>query len=89
MATGQSDHSDQADTMKKKPNAKNLSPARRHELLGILKDRFEKNTARHPGLRWEPVQARLEANVEKLWSSTTNGGESYYAARGFRGELRV
>ena len=26
-----------------------LPPARQKELLGILKDRFEKNAARHPG----------------------------------------
>jgi hypothetical protein len=55
-----------------------LSPARRKELLGILQDRFEKNPARHPGLRWETVQARLEANAERLWSLNemeTSGGE--------------
>lgn len=55
-----------------------LSPARRKELLGILQDRFEKNPSRHPGLRWETVQARLEANAEKLWSLNemeTSGGE--------------
>ncbi len=64
--------------MKKKPSGRKLPPARRDELLGILKDRFEKNVARHPGLRWEAVQARLEANVEKLWSLNemeTSGGE--------------
>src|SRR5688500_9619082 len=55
-----------------------LSAARRNELLGILEDRFEKNAARHPGLRWEAVQARLEANAERLWSLNemeTSGGE--------------
>jgi hypothetical protein len=62
-----------------KPKARGtLSPARRKELFGILQDRFEKNPARHPGLRWETVQARLEANAEKLWSLNemeTSGGE--------------
>ncbi|MCC7386579.1 MAG: DUF4256 domain-containing protein [Deltaproteobacteria bacterium] len=55
-----------------------MPPARQSELLGILKDRFEKNAARHPGLRWEAIRARLEANLEKLWSlheMETNGGE--------------
>jgi hypothetical protein len=55
-----------------------LPPARRNELLGILKARFERNAARHPGIRWQAVQARLEANVEKLWSLNemeTSGGE--------------
>jgi hypothetical protein len=33
-----------------------------------LKDRFEKNMNRHKGLDWAKVQARLEANAEKLWS---------------------
>jgi hypothetical protein len=63
---------------KKMPSGRKLPPARRDELLGILKDRFEKNTVRHPGLRWEAVQAKLEANVEKLWSldeMETSGGE--------------
>jgi hypothetical protein len=59
-------------------SGRNLSPARRNDLLGILKDRFEKNAPRHPGIRWEAVQARLEDNVEKLWSLNemeTTGGE--------------
>lgn len=46
--------------MKKKPIGKCLSAARRDELLGILKDRFEKNAARHSGLRWEAVKERIE-----------------------------
>jgi hypothetical protein len=49
------------------PN-KGLSPAERQELLGTLKTRFEKNLARHPGLEWAKVQAKLETNGEKLWS---------------------
>lgn len=47
---------------------KELSPKQREELLGALKARFEKNRGRHKGLEWAPVQARLEANGEKLWS---------------------
>lgn len=65
--------------VKEKPKgARKLAPARQTELLGILKERFEKNAARHPGLRWEAVQARLEANTEKLWSLSemeASGGE--------------
>ena len=49
------------------PN-RNLSPAQREELLGVLKARFEKNMGRHKGLDWSKVQAKLEANTEKLWS---------------------
>ena len=38
------------------------------ELLHELKDRFEKNMNRHKGLDWAKIQAKLEANTEKLWS---------------------
>src|SRR5678810_1306911 len=47
---------------------RNLSPAQREELLGVLKARFEKNMGRHKGLDWSKVQAKLQANPEKLWS---------------------
>ena len=49
-------------------NKKQLSPERRKELLLVLKARFEKNMNRHKGLEWAKVQAKLEANAEKLWS---------------------
>ena len=48
--------------------AKELSPEQRQELLRALKARFEENMNRHKGLEWAEVQARLEANTEKLWS---------------------
>ena len=58
-----------------KRNKKKLSPeqpvlpaGRREELLRALKARFEKNMNRHKGLEWAKVQAKLEANTEKLWS---------------------
>lgn len=51
-----------------KVNKKELSPKQREELLKALKARFEKNLNRHKGLEWAKVQARLEANSEKLWS---------------------
>ena len=47
-------------------NKKRLSPEQREELLGALKARFEKNMNRHKGLEWAKVQAKLEANTEKL-----------------------
>jgi hypothetical protein len=49
-------------------NKKKLSPEQQEELLRTLKNRFEKNMNRHKGLQWDKVQARLEANPEKLWS---------------------
>src|ERR1700757_718968 len=47
---------------------RDLSPLECEELFKTLKTRFEKNMNRHIGLEWDRVQARLEANAEKLWS---------------------
>jgi len=47
---------------------KELSLEQREELLRTLKARVEKNMNRHKGLEWSKVQAKLEANTEKLWS---------------------
>ena len=49
-------------------NKKELSPEQREELLRALKARFEKYMNRHQGLEWAKVQAKLEADTEKLWS---------------------
>ena len=51
-----------------KSNKKELSPEQRKELLKRLKARFEQNMNRHKGLEWAKVQAKLEANTEKLQS---------------------
>jgi Protein of unknown function (DUF4256) len=48
------------------------------EILTVLKARFEKNMNRHKRLEWAKVQAKLEANAEKLWSlheMERSGGE--------------
>ncbi len=61
-----------------KSDKKQLSAAQREQLLRALKARFEKNTIRHQGLEWAKVQAKLEANAEKLWSLSEmerTGGE--------------
>ena len=47
---------------------KRLSPKDHEALLKALKGRFEKNMNRHKGLEWAEVQARLEANADKLSS---------------------
>jgi hypothetical protein len=47
---------------------KKLSSAQQNELISILKVRFEKNMNRHKALKWADVEAKLEANTEKLWS---------------------
>ncbi len=49
-------------------NTKELPPEQREELLDTLQARFEKNMPRHKGMHWDSVQAKLEANPEKLWS---------------------
>lgn len=46
---------------------KKLSSEERKELLSILRARFEKNTKRHKGIRWEEVEARLNKSA-RLWS---------------------
>jgi len=51
-----------------KSNKKDTLPEQREELLRALKVRFEKNMNRHKGLEWAKIQAKLEANAEKLWS---------------------
>ena len=47
---------------------KELSPTQREELVGALKARFEKNMNRHRNLEWAEIEAKLEADTEKLWS---------------------
>jgi hypothetical protein len=59
-------------------NNMELSPEQREELFSTLKARFEKNLHRHKGLEWAKVQAKLDANSEKLWSLSEmerTGGE--------------
>ena len=58
---------------------KKLLPGQREELLGALRERFEKNMNRHKGLESPKVKARLEARAEKLWSLSEmerTGGET-------------
>ncbi len=55
-----------------------LSPGQGEELLRALKTRFQKNMDRHKGLEWDKVQAKVEANPEKLRSldeMEATGGE--------------
>ena len=59
-------------------NKNKLSPVQCEELFSTLKTRFEKNMHRHKGLEWNKVQARLEANMQKLSSLSEmeeTGGE--------------
>ncbi|WP_333597585.1 DUF4256 domain-containing protein [Chryseobacterium flavum] len=45
---------------------KQLTSEQKNALLSVLKTRFEKNMARHKDLKWEKIQAKLEASPEKL-----------------------
>jgi hypothetical protein len=54
-----------------KGNQKALSSEQCSALLSILKARFEKSRNSHSGIKgldWTKIQARLEANTNKLWS---------------------
>ena len=55
-----------------------LSAGDRKALLAALQSRFTKNMARHKGIAWDKVEAKLEASPEKLWSlqqMEATGGE--------------
>ena len=55
-----------------------MSPEKREALIRVLKTRFEKNMKRHKGFEWAKLQAKLEADTEKLWSLSEmerTGGE--------------
>ncbi|AWI26110.1 DUF4256 domain-containing protein [Flavobacterium pallidum] len=57
---------------------KELSANDRNALIDILKARFDKNTNRHKNIDWNDVEARLNANPNKLWSLSemeNTGGE--------------
>lgn len=54
--------------MKTAQPVKTLSAEQREALLKTLRDRFEENPARHPGLAWAKVETRLAAAPAKLWS---------------------
>ena len=63
-----------------KSNKKELPIDQWEELFNTLKARFEKNKSRHKDIEWTSVLAKLEANIEKLWSLSEmerTGGEPY------------
>lgn len=50
-------------------NSKNkLSQEEQGQIINILQTRFEKNMGRHKDIEWTKVEAKLNANPEKLWS---------------------
>lgn len=48
--------------------AAKLTAKEQSDLLETLAARFEKHKARHKGLSWGDVEARLKAHPKKLWS---------------------
>lgn len=64
--------------MDDKAEKRKLGPERREELLGTLRERFERSIEHHTDLRWASVESRLKGNPEKLWSLSEmerTGGE--------------
>lgn len=51
-----------------KRTKKELSPDQVEQLIKTLRMRFDKNRNRHPELKWNKVETRLRANLDKLWS---------------------
>jgi hypothetical protein len=45
-----------------------LSSDQAYSVLNIIKQRFEKNINRHPGIEWEKLKLKLENNPIKLYS---------------------
>jgi len=43
-----------------------MNASKRPEIIQMLQARFEQNPDRHQGLEWSEVQARIEADVQKL-----------------------
>lgn len=61
-----------------KSNKTKLTAKECDELLLVLRARFEKNTSRHKGIEWVPVEVKLKASPENLWSLSPmeiTGGE--------------
>lgn len=57
---------------------KKLPAAQCAALINKLKTRFDKNMTRHKGMEWAKVEAKLNAEPEKLWSLNemeATGGE--------------
>jgi hypothetical protein len=47
---------------------RDLSQEQCEAIIKTLQHRFEKNMNRHQGFAWDEVQAKLKADVKKLWS---------------------
>lgn len=60
------------------PKAKTTASPQTSGLLDTLQARFESNMDRHPGVKWETVQSKLEGNAKALKSLAAmeeSGGE--------------
>lgn len=52
--------------MARKGTRSRLGRDQAEEILATLEERFERNQARHPGIPWKEVRARLERNADSL-----------------------
>src|ERR1700740_2884794 len=60
------------------PTKNSLSAQQTKQLLVTLKSRFDRQPHRHKDLTWPPIEKKLEAAPEKLWSlgeMERSGGE--------------
>lgn len=60
------------------------------ELIATLRERFDRNMQRHPGIAWSSVQARLDAHPGKLAAlheMERTGGEPDVVGAGAAGEI--
>ena len=51
-----------------KHSTRMLTNEQRNKFINLLKDRFETNQVRHPEMSWAPIQVKLEASPDQLWS---------------------
>ena len=68
----------QTTSLKNEQMKKELTKQNKQDLLNILRRRFEENMIKHKNMEWAKLQARLEAELEKLWSLNemeATGGE--------------
>lgn len=63
---------------KSKTSGKTLSADEKENLILTLRKRFENNTGRHKGIKWDDVEKKLKSQPAKLWSLSQmeeSGGE--------------
>ncbi|MCY3413013.1 MAG: DUF4256 domain-containing protein [Candidatus Heimdallarchaeota archaeon] len=54
-----------------------ISDKQKHDLLNVLKNRFERNIGRHKGLMWADIEKRIQSKeiIQSLYAMEMTGGE--------------